>query len=116
MERMDKLLGQFEIDIRRVALRDKQKPHRTIKVEIRREISGLMRGLESPANGSSWISGYVQGEKQHDWIERMEEFRSALRGIHDEFALAELEEPPRVNVGFHLFSISSFNILVLCAC
>lgn len=39
-----------------------------------------------------------EGERQHDWVNRMDDFRLALRGVHDLFREKKLKETDRVKV------------------
>lgn len=91
---MDKVLDKFESDIRGA----RNGVMKNLKIEREVRMLGLMRDLDLPKHGSSWISAHVQGERQHAWIQQMEGFRSALRTIHDELAKAKAPEPQRVKV------------------
>lgn len=53
-----------------------------------------------------------EGERQHDWVNRMDDFRLALRGIHDLFREKKLKETDRVKVGYykHLFLTALLHI------
>lgn len=91
---MDKLLEKFKLTIKG----SRNETMQNLQIEHKAQMYGLMRDLDSPRNGSSWISAHVQGEDQHAWIQQMEGFRSALRTIHDELAKAKVPEPERVKV------------------
>jgi hypothetical protein len=91
---MDKVLEKFESDVREA----RNGVMKSLRIAREVRMLGLMRDLDLPRHASSWISAHVQGERQHAWIQQMESFRSALRTIHDELAMANIPEPQRVKV------------------
>ncbi len=88
------MINRFEIDINREAAKE----DRDIMLTKMLKMQGHLIGSDLSKGAGDWVAGRVQGEKQHDWIDRMEGFRNALRSIHEEFSKRNIEEPERVKV------------------
>jgi hypothetical protein len=89
------LIDRFEAEI-------KGQTEDKVKVESKLRTSGHISGSKSDDDLGISTGGRPEGPPQHVWIDRMEEFRSALFSIHDILKIKNLT-PPRVKVGTNLF-------------
>lgn len=90
---MEKQLEYFKADVKN-----------NTENKIEPTVNYLMSGLLPDFNEDNDDSGGAteEGKKQHDWIQQMEEFRTALNSIHKELRISGKQLPERVKVSLVL--------------
>ena len=89
---MDKMLKDFKTDVSDQIQGD------TVAIEIAHRMNGIFTKHDLDEESNDAAGGRAEGEKQHTWVKRMEEFRSALNSVHTALKDKGIDAPERVKV------------------
>ena len=87
------MIKQFEDDI-------EKQTNKLVKIESKIRNGDIMAGSRSDDDLGTSAVGSSESPPHHVWVERMEDFRSALVSIHALFKSNTLT-PPRIKVRVH---------------